>query len=59
MADPTYRMDEINANPVWKLAFTISEIENDFAPIGWGDRIYLAETLMRLYEITERKKEGS
>lgn len=36
MNDPTYERDKINANPVWELAFSLSEIENDNAPIGWG-----------------------
>ena len=46
MNDPTYVDDLINANPAWKLAFFISEIENASAPIGWGRYIYLAESLI-------------
>ncbi len=39
MSDPTYNQDEINANRVWKRAFQLSEIENDFAPLGWSSYI--------------------
>jgi hypothetical protein len=54
MGDPTYNRDEIDANPMWKLAWLISEIENDNAPIGWGQYVYLAKVLMSKYEIRER-----
>jgi hypothetical protein len=54
MADPTYDRKEIDADPTWKLAWVMSEIENVNAPIGWGSYIYLAEALMRHYEMQER-----
>jgi hypothetical protein len=37
--DPTYDRGEIDANPEWQLAFSLSEIMNDNAPLGWG-KIY-------------------
>ena len=49
MSDPTYNMEEINANPIWQLAFTLSEIENDSAPIGWGKYITTATCLIQYY----------
>lgn len=41
--DPTYVRAEIDANPVWKLAFYLSELRNDDAPIGWSRYIPEAE----------------
>ena len=46
MNDLTYDRKIIDLNPVWKLAFIISEIENDNAPIGWGQYISLAGNLI-------------
>jgi hypothetical protein len=54
MNDPTYVKAEIDKNPVWELAFTLSEIKNDNAPIGWSKYIFLAECLLATYKI-ERK----
>lgn len=51
MADPTYVMEEIDKKPTWKIAFLISEVLNDFAPIGWGEYIYLAEVLQENFTI--------
>lgn len=53
--DPTYQRDKIKANPVWELAFTLSEIENDNAPIGWSSYIGKAKCLLSLYDITRKK----
>jgi len=54
MRDPTYAKDEIEANPVWQLAFSLSEIENDNAPLGWGDYIFAAECLLAAYDIKRK-----
>jgi len=54
MNDPTYIKTEIEANSVWKLAFRISEFDNDNAPIGWGKYIPLARWLIANYMMTER-----
>lgn len=54
MNDPTYNKEEINNNPVWELAFTLSEIRNDNAPIGWGLYIFTAECLFSHYDIKKK-----
>ncbi len=33
--DPTYDTAVIDANPEWRLAFWMSELDNDNAPLGW------------------------
>ncbi len=51
MNDPTYRKEDIDANPIWKRAFYLSEMENDNAPIGWSNYIkQAAEDLEPDYE---------
>ena len=45
--------EEIDADPIWKLAFLMSEIDNDLAPIGWSRYIHLAENLQRIYKMEE------
>ena len=55
MIDPTYVQAEINANPVWELAFVLSEIENDCAPIGWSRYIGTAECLLAHFKIERRE----
>ncbi len=47
-SDPTYEQDQIDANLIWRVAFILSEILNDNAPIGWGRYIYAAERLNEL-----------
>lgn len=54
MNDPTYNKDEIKKNPIWELAFIISEIRNDMAPIGWNNYIYLATNLLNHYEMKRK-----
>lgn len=49
--DPTYIKLEIEAKPNWKLAFELSEIDNDNAPIGWFNYIHLANHLISKYNI--------
>lgn len=51
MTDPTYVQELININPVWKLAFFMSEIDNDNAPIGWGKYIILARAILEKYKL--------
>jgi hypothetical protein len=48
MDDPTYVREEIDANPIWKLAFKLSELENDEAPIGWGEYIPKARHVLSI-----------
>lgn len=54
MIDPTYDRQAIRDNPEWDLAFVISEIENDNAPIGWSRYIGTAKCLLAHYDITTK-----
>lgn len=56
MTDPTYDEEQIQRNQVWQLAFSLSEIQNMMAPIGWGKYIWIAECLLANYDI--KRKEG-
>lgn len=58
MNDPTYVRSEIDANPEWELAFTLSEIENDNAPIGWSRYIGTAKCLLAAYDIKRKNTAG-
>ena len=49
--DPTYERESIDSDPVWRLAFLMSEIDNDRAPIGWGRYISLARSLLLKFEM--------
>ncbi len=51
MSDPTYVKAEIEANAKWHLAWTLSEIQNDGAPIGWSKYIWVAECLLAAFDI--------
>lgn len=52
--DPTYEKEKIDADPDWELAFMISEIHNDNAPLGWSRYIPLAQSLRHHYEIKRK-----
>jgi hypothetical protein len=52
--DPTYKRDEIDKNPVWRLAFVLSEIMNDGAPLGWSKYIWVAECLLASFTVEPR-----
>jgi len=54
MMDPTYDAKKIEANNIWSLAFLMSEIDNDNAPIGWSNYIFLASALLNKYDIVEK-----
>ena len=56
MGDPTYDRNEINDNPAWQIAFSLSEIQNDNAPVGWGKYIWIAECLLANYDIRRKSK---
>jgi hypothetical protein len=56
MSDPTYVIKEIKANPEWELAFFLSELFNDIAPIGWGRYILYAQYLREAYNIERKVK---
>lgn len=57
VSDPTYDREAIRANPEWELAFTLSEIMNDNAPLGWGKYRYAAGCLLNNYEIRRIAKQ--
>lgn len=46
MQDPTYNRKEIDNNSITKLAFILSELHNDNAPIGWSSYIVIARWLI-------------
>ena len=52
--DPTYEREAIEKNPVWQLAFSLSEIQNDNAPIGWSKYIWIAECLLANYDFRRK-----
>ncbi len=54
MPDPTYVKEDIEARPEWDLAYTLSEIQNDNAPIGWSMYVWVAECLLNHYDITPK-----
>lgn len=54
MNDPTYVRSIIDADPVWRLAFWLSEQDNDNAPIGWARYIPLATALRTRFTMEER-----
>lgn len=56
MGDPTYEKAKIDANPEWELAFTLSEIMNDNAPLGWSRYIGTATCLLAAYDIMRKPK---
>jgi hypothetical protein len=49
MTDPTYVKAAIDANPIWRLAFLLSEQDNDSAPSGWGRYIWRAEGIAKAF----------
>jgi hypothetical protein len=55
MTDPTYDPDEIESNPVWQLAFSMSELDNDVAPIGWITYAPLARGILDNYHVTKKE----
>ena len=59
MNDPTYVMALIDVNPDWKLAFWLSEIDNDAAPIGWFRYYSLARARRATFTMEERSTVAS
>lgn len=55
MNDPTYVKGDIDNNPIWKLAFRLSEVNNDLAPIGWSRYIPMARWLIETYDMKEKE----
>ncbi|KKK55730.1 hypothetical protein LCGC14_3071620 [marine sediment metagenome] len=52
MTDPTYEKEKIEADPIWRLAYLLSEFHNHNAPIGWSNFISDAQQLLEHYEMT-------
>lgn len=52
--DPTYVREQVEGNPIWKLAWTLSEVDNDNAPIGWGQYIPMARWLLETYRLESK-----
>lgn len=59
MNDPTYVKSQIDDNPVWALAFRLSEVDNDAAPVGWFRYCHLARWLLATFELLEKTQELS
>lgn len=55
MPDPTYDKKAIKKNKVWYVAFVLSEIMNDEAPIGWSKYISTAEHLFASFDMKPKK----
>ena len=49
-----YDQEQIQANPLWALAFHLSEIDNDNAPIGWSSYIWKARSIMGTFDVTKK-----
>ena len=45
--DPTYDKKEIERRLDWKLAFLLSELANDDAPMGWSRYIPIAQRALK------------
>lgn len=54
--DPTYIKDEIEANQEWHVAWVLSEILNDNAPIGWSRYIGTAQCLLAAFDIRAKTR---
>lgn len=54
MKDPTYDLERIEKDPVWGMAYILSECYNDKAPIGWSNYIWVARLLNEKYGKPER-----
>jgi len=46
MADPTYDKNEIQKNKTWRVAFILSELYNNSAPLGWSRYIPDANVIL-------------
>lgn len=55
MEDPTYSGAIINKHPIWQLAFILSEVLNDRAPIGWSKYIGAAKCLSAYYDFKQKE----
>lgn len=56
MSDPTYDPEVLRTNGVWQIAFVISEMVNDAAPVGWSRFIPLANQVLADAQSAEAKR---
>ncbi len=54
--DPTYDTDEIKAKIEWYVAWVLSEIMNDNAPLGWSRYIGQAKCLLAAFDMKPKDK---
>lgn len=54
MNDPTYDKEAIKARLEWDLAWVLSQIIDDNAPIGWSKHIFTAKCLLAHYDIKRK-----
>ncbi len=54
--DFTYDMEVIKTKPEWQLAWVMSEVMNNRAPIGWSKYIPHAQNILSTFDI--KLKEG-
>src|SRR5882672_192097 len=56
MEDFTYVKEQIESKREWALAFKLSEVHNDNAPLGWTNYIELATWLFSHYNMADITK---
>ena len=54
MSDPTYEKEKIEANREWHVAWVLSEILNDLAPLGWSRYTSIAKCLLAAFDMTPK-----
>lgn len=54
--DPTYIKSEIDADPIWALAWRLSELDNDNAPIGWYRYTNMSKWLLNTFHMEKREE---
>ncbi len=52
--DPTYDKEQIKTKPEWYIAWILSEMRNDTAPIGWGKYRPDARAILNEYDVTRK-----
>ena len=56
--DPTYNKIEIEAKIEWHVAWVLSEIENDSAPVGWSRFLGKATCLLAAFDMTPKARKA-
>jgi hypothetical protein len=55
MMDPTYNKELIESTLLWHIAFILSEMSNDDAPIGWSKYIPTAKVILENFDVRPKK----